>query len=164
MTKGMAFEENVLEIVVDKLGGRVLVALYLVAHHLALFLHLILRILAMEHDVLQHIEGTAQVALFDGAVVDGVLLVREGIELAAQPLDGVDDLRGGTPLRALEGQMLAEMSQSLLLRRLVTGAGMHGDAAVSHLRCAGQVKHPHIWMFNDFGQHLHCSVSTIPNG
>ena len=139
MAQGMTVEEDVLELVVDKLGRGVLVALYLVAHHLALFLHLGLGIGAVKDDVEQHVDGLPIMLALDGTVEDGVFLVGEGVQLAAQTFDIVDDAHSGAPLRPLEGEVLAEMGQSLLVGRFVAGAGMYGDAAIDDRGVGRQV-------------------------
>ena len=137
----VTLEEQVLELVVDELGGRVLVALNLVAHHLALLLDLCLRKLTVEDNVAEHVERPPHMVGADGTVVDRVLLVGEGVELAAQTLDVVDDAYGRAPPRALEAEVLAEVGQPLLAGRLVAGAGADGDAAVDHRRLRRQVDH-----------------------
>ena len=137
----VAAEEQVLHLVVDELGRRVFITLYLVAHHLALLLYLALRIFAAEDDVAEHVDGLTQVAARHRAVVGGLLLRGEGVQLAAHALYGIDHLQGAAAGRALEAEVLAEVGQPFLARRLVAGAGAHGNAAVDHRRAAGPVDH-----------------------
>ena len=134
MPQGMAGKQQVFYLVVDQLGRRVLVALDLVAHHLALLLDLMLRVLAMEHDVAQHVDRPHHVLTGDGGIVDRIFLVRERIEFAAHALQRIDDLHGRASAGALEREVFAEVGQSLLARLLVARSRPHGDAQIDHLR------------------------------
>ena len=88
----MALKENILEFIVDQLGGRVIVALNLVADHLHLLVDLVLGIGAVEDDVRQQVDGLGEVFFGDGCVVDRVLLIGKRVQLTAYALEGIDDL------------------------------------------------------------------------
>ena len=88
----------------------------------------------MKHDVAEHIDSFLYMLGLDGTIEDGVLFVREGIQLTANALNGIDNLNGTATLGTLERQMLAEMGQSLLAWLLMACAGFDGDAAVHNLR------------------------------
>jgi len=138
VAQGMTLEEQVLELVEDKFGWRVLVALDLVAHHLALLLQLMLRILTAEHDVAEHVDGLSQMLACGGSMIDGVLLVGEGIELATYALEGVQNLYGGATASPLERHVLTEVGQALLALLLVARAASDGYAAEDDGRRRGQ--------------------------
>ena len=70
----------------------------------------------MKDDVAEHIDGLLEMAGLDGAIEYRIFLVGECVQLAAQSLDGVDNLYGAAMLGAFERQVLAEMGQSLLAR------------------------------------------------
>ena len=55
MTKGMTFKEDVLEVIVDQLGRRVVITLDFIADYLYLLIDFLLGVDAMEHDIGQHI-------------------------------------------------------------------------------------------------------------
>ena len=99
----MAFEENILEFIVYQFGGRVVVALYLVADDLNLLVNLCLRVLAMEYDVGQQVYGTVQVVAMDGGIEGGVFLVRKGIQFTPY-------LRRSVPLKVTCSQKCASPS------------------------------------------------------
>ena len=86
VAQGVASEEDVLKLIIDKLCRRVVIALYLVANHLHLLVYLSLGILAVEHDVCQQVDGQPDMVTVDGGIEGGVLLVGEGIQLAAHLL------------------------------------------------------------------------------
>ena len=75
-------EQDILEFIEDKFCGRVLITLYLIAYHLALFLYFMLGIGAMEHDITEHIDGFFYVLSLNSAVENSVFLVGEGVEFA----------------------------------------------------------------------------------
>ena len=110
----MPLEEDVLKLVVNQLCWRVIIAFYLVADDVDLLVNLRLRILAVEDDVRQQVDSLAEMVTMDGGVERRVLFVGEGVQLAAKLLQGVDNLQGVTTLRSLEGDVFAEVRQSLL--------------------------------------------------
>ena len=99
-----------------------------------------LRVLAVEDNVAEHIDGPLQILLLHHAVEHRVFLVGESVELATHALDVVDNLSGRATVGALEGQVLAEVGQPLLVGSFVAGTSMHGNAAVGHLRRTVQLK------------------------
>jgi len=133
------FEDDVLELVEDQFGRAVVVALYLVADDVHLLVNLRLRVLAVEDDVGQQVSGAVEMVAVDGGVVGGVLLVSKGVQLAAHALQGVDDLQGVAPLRALEGDVFAEVGHSLFAGGLMAGARSYLIATVDHGRWRRQV-------------------------
>ena len=75
----MTVEDGVLEEVVDELGGRVVVALYLVDNHLHLLVYLRLRIGTVEHDIGEQVDRATDVVLQHGSMIHRLLLIGEGI-------------------------------------------------------------------------------------
>ena len=134
----MIFEEQVLKLVIDEFGRRVVVALYLVAHHLHFLVYLCLRIGAGKNNVGEQVDGAAKMLLHDHRVVDGMLLVGEGVEVAADAFETVENLQGAAVFGAFEREMFAEVGQPFLARFLVARAGSNGIAAVDHARPSGQ--------------------------
>ena len=88
----MTLKEDVLEFIVNQLGGRVVIAFNLVADHLHLLVDLVLGIGAVEDDVRQQVDGLGEVFFGDGSVVDRVLLIGKRVQLTAYALEGIDDL------------------------------------------------------------------------
>ena len=129
----VAFEDEVLKVIEDKLGRRVFVRLYFVDDDFGLLLYLFLRKGGVEHNVGQQLEGTGKVFGEEGGVDDGFLLVGIGIEVAAHVLHAVQYVPGFAFLRSLEYQMLYEMGHSLLVFALVARAGIYGKTTISHL-------------------------------
>ena len=97
----------------------------------------------MENNVAEYVDGLSEVLAQDGTVENSVFLVSEGIQLAPQTLDGIDNLDGRTTGRSLERQVFAEMGQSFLSHHFVSGAGFDTDATVDDLRWRRQVNDPH---------------------
>ena len=126
-------EHGVLHLVVYEVGGRVVVALYLVADDLHLLVYLGLWVRAVEHYVGEQVHGTGYVVAQYGGVVHGLLLVGEGVEVAAHALEAVHDVPCAAVRGALERHVLAEVGHALLAWELVARAGVHGIAAVHHL-------------------------------
>ena len=94
-------------------GRRVVVALYLVAHHLDLLLNLGLRVCAVQHYVREQVDGARQVLAQDGRVEHRVLLVGEGVEVAPHPLRQFSickDVRRAVPLNVVCSQKWARPS------------------------------------------------------
>ena len=126
----MTVEQQVLKLVVDKFGGRVVVALYLVADDVYLVGQFLVGIAAAEDDVAQQVDGTGQVFLQDGGIEHGVLLIGEGVQVASHTLQAVQYLECRAALRALETDVLTEMGQPLLALGLVARTGADADATV----------------------------------
>lgn len=133
MSERMSAENSVLEEVVHEFGGRVVVALYLVYDHLYLLVYLRLRIGAVKDDVGEQVYGAVDVLLQYGGVIHRLLLVGEGVEVAAHALQMAQYLHRAAALRALESDMLAEVRHSLLASEfLVACAGAYSVAAIYH--------------------------------
>ena len=78
----------------------------------------------------------------DGGIEGCVLLVCEGIQVAAHLLKAVDDLQGIAPASTLEGDVLAEMRQSLLAGLFVACTGSNLITAVDDRRSRLQMDDP----------------------
>ena len=145
--KGMSFEEDILKLVVDQFGGRVVVTLDFITDHLHLLVDFRLWILTVENDVCQHVHSLWKVFFRDGSIETGVLLVGEGVQFTTQSFDGIDDLKGITARCALEGHVFTEMSQSFFANTravtypspFVSGARSDVIATIHHLRSRRQV-------------------------
>ena len=133
MAEGMTFEEDILKLVVDQFGWRVVVTLDLIADDFHFLVDLLLWIQAVEHDVCQHIDGLSKMLLRDGGIEAGVFFVGEGVEFTAQSLDGIDNLEGIAPCGALEGHVLTEMGEPFFVWQLVARAGGNVIAAIDDL-------------------------------
>ena len=140
--QGMAFEYDVLELIVYQLGRRVVVALYLIGYHLCLFLYLGLGIDAMEDDIAEQVDGSGQMLAQDGGIIYRVFLVGEGVEVAAHPFQRVEHMPCPPAGSSLEGDMLAEMGKTLLIGCLVARTHIHAIAAEHHGRGIMTVDHP----------------------
>jgi len=135
--EGVVPPERLAEDVVHQLVGRVVDHLDLFVDDLALLLDFLRDELGMPHDVRQQVHGDVQVLVEDLEVEAGVLLRGEGVHLAAHGIDDERDVLGAAGLRALEQEVLDEVGDAVLLRRLVARAAFHpypqGDRAqVAH--------------------------------
>ena len=142
MPERMPLEDNVLKKVVYQFGRRVVVALYLVAYHFNLLVNLSLRILAMEDDIREQIHCLGEMLLEDGGIINGVLLVGEGIQFASQCLQTVDDGKGATAFCALKSSVLAEMGNTLLARQFIARSGIDAETAIYYLRRGRKMYYP----------------------
>ena len=91
----------------------------------------------MEHHVGQQVDGATEVVAVDGGIEGGVLLVGEGVQFAAHLLQGVDNLQGVSAGRSLEGDVFAEVRQSLLARLFMTSTCRYLVAAEDDGRGGG---------------------------
>ena len=139
MPQRRTLEEDILELIVNQFGRRIVIALNLIADYLHLLIYLRLRINRMEDDVGKQVHGSCDVLLQDGGVIHRALLVGVGIQVASHTLQTVEYVPGLSALGALEGDVLAEVSQALLTRFLVAGAGVYLIAAIHHLAIRWQV-------------------------
>ena len=121
--KTVGAEEHLLEVVVDELGGGVVVAVYLVNDDFYLFVYLVLRIDAMEDYVAEQIDGTGEVVALHGGVEDCYLFICESIEITANTFEVVAYMPGSATLCTLECHVLAEMRHAGVAVVFITGAG-----------------------------------------
>ena len=126
-------EEDILELIVNQFGRRIIIALYLIADYLHLLIYFRLRINRVEDDVGKQVHGPCDVLLQDSRVIHRTLLVGVGIQVAAHALQTVENVPRLAALGALEGDVLAEVSQALLARLLVAGTGIYLITAIHHL-------------------------------
>ena len=130
-------KEEGFEVVVDELGGRIVVALNLVDDHLHLLVEFLLGEGAVEDDVQEQGDGALQVLAQEGGIVDGLFLARVGVEVAAHALHAVQDLHGCEALGALEGHVLHKVRHTALAVQLMARAGGHGNAGIDNIRGRG---------------------------
>ena len=82
----MVFEDNVLKVVVDKVGRRVVIAFYLVADNLHLFINLFLRIDSVEDDIREQIGRLPDIGGGHGGIEDRTFFGSISVEAAAHAL------------------------------------------------------------------------------
>ena len=102
VSQRMSCKQQILKLIENQLGRRVLIALDLVAHHLRLFFNLMLRILAAEDDVGQHIDRLSEVLARRGGIIDRVFFVGKSIQFAPNPFERIDDLHSRATMRSFE--------------------------------------------------------------
>ena len=90
VAEGMSAEYQILKLVVDEFGGRVVVALYLVSDDLHLLVYLALWIDRVEHDVGEQVYRPVGMFVQHGGIEHGVFLVGEGVEVASHALHTVE--------------------------------------------------------------------------
>ena len=117
----MVAEHRLGDQVVHELLRRVLVHRDLLEHDLALGVEL--RERRREHHVAHHVERRLEVVVGDARVDERVLARRGGVQLAAEAVEDLRDLERAVPVGALEQQVLDEVRDARLARRLVARAG-----------------------------------------
>ena len=130
----VAAKNQILEIVENQFGRRVVVAFYFVDDHFHFFVHLCLGIGAAQHDVGQQIHSTCEVFFQESRVVNGFLFARVGVQVPSYAFHAVQDMPGAAPMRPLESQVLAKVCQPVFVRQFVACTGIDGDAAIYHVR------------------------------
>ena len=126
-------EEQVFEIVVDAVGGRILVGVDLVEDHLAFAFQFPFGKGRTERHVGEQFDGLGEVAAQHGGVQRRVLLGGVGIQFAAEVFQPAVDLVGASPLGTLEEGVFGEVRQPVLRFQLVARAGAHDERAVGHV-------------------------------
>src|SRR5262249_18930751 len=116
------------EELVDEFVRRVLDLTDLLRHDAALALDLLAREQRLREDVREHVERRAQVLGQYLRPVAGVLLAGEGVDRSPDAVDRLRDLSRRAPGGALEEQVLEEVREAGLLRRLVAGSVLDPDA------------------------------------
>ena len=86
MTERMVAEYHVLKFVVNQLRRAVIVALNLITNHLDFLVNLALRVCRVEHNIGEKVDGAGHVVFQYSSIVDGILLVCEGVQVAPDTL------------------------------------------------------------------------------
>ena len=126
-------EEHVLERIVDQVGRRILVGVYLVRDHLLFAFQFPLGEGRAEGYVGDQFGRPGEVAAQRRGVYGRVLLGGEGVELAAEVFQPAVDLPGTAALRAFEKRMFGQMRQPVLVGMLVAAAGVDDQRTVRHV-------------------------------
>ena len=92
MSEGVSLKQHILEFVVDKFRGRVVITLDFIADDINLMFDFMLRVLAVEDDVRQQVDSPRKVLALDGSIKDGILLVGKGIQVATNAFQTVQYL------------------------------------------------------------------------
>ncbi len=119
---------HILEIVIHSLRRRVAVRIYLIDHHLTLFLDFSLWKLRVYCEVCHELYCPGSIALREDGVDGGVFFGGESVELAAYRLHAVDDVVGAAPCSAFEDGMLNQMSEAEIAVAFISAAGLYGHA------------------------------------
>ena len=115
------------EIVVDDVGGVVLVHRDLLEDDPALLLDVLRPDERIGDHIAHDVDGQRQVDVEHPRVVAGVLLGREGVQVAAHGLDRCGDVQRRARARALEEQVLEKMRDARLAVAFMTRAHEIGD-------------------------------------
>ena len=134
MSQRMTFIGQLLELVEDKLGGRVAIGVDLFQHHVALLGDLGLGEGGVEKHVGEELEAPVEMLGERGGVEAGLLLGGEGVELAPHPVDAVQDMVRAAVFGAFEEGMLDEVGHPLVGTVLVAAADIYVDARPGHPR------------------------------
>ena len=126
------------ERLVNGVRGVVIVHRDLFEHHVALGVHILRRDQRTGHHVGQHVHGQRQVRVEHPGVVAGVLLRGERVHLAADRVHLRGEFQRGTPLGALEQQVLQVVRRAGVRVVLVPGPDADPDAQ-RHRAHGGQV-------------------------
>lgn len=106
--KRMTSKDHRLELVIDQLGGRVVVTVDFIGNDVDLAVYLTLRINTMEYDVGQEVDRAGEVATQDCGIVDRLLFRSISVQVAADPLKTVGDVTGPATVCPLKSQVLAK--------------------------------------------------------
>ena len=118
----------------DEVAGVVVAHRDLLEHDAALDVDVLRRDGRVQHDVGDDVDRERQVAVEHRGVEAGVLLLGEGVELAAHGVHGASRCRAPYASGALEQQVLQEVAGAGQGRRLVARADghPHPDAGAAH--------------------------------
>ena len=126
-------EEHVLERIVNQVGRRILVGVYLVRDHLLFAFQFPLGEGRAEGYVGDQFGRPGEVAAQRRGVYGRVLLGGEGVEFPAEVFQPAVDLPGTAALRAFEKRMFGQMRQPVLVGMLVAAAGVDDQRTVRHV-------------------------------
>ena len=115
---GCPFQKLSMIEIQDQFLRRVLHHVDLFEDHIALALHFVRREGRIQDDIRQQVEGKGKMLVQDLGVKSDIFLFGESVQLAADGIDRLGDLGGRTCPRAFEEQMLDEMGNAGVVRRL----------------------------------------------
>ena len=121
--------------------GRILGGADLLHDHVLLALQLLRIERRIGQDVGENVERERHVGREHARVISRALDAGGGVKVAADRLDLLGDLPGGSPAGALEGHMLQEMRDAVLVRPLVAAATAGPDAERGGLQMRHGVGH-----------------------
>ena len=78
----------------------------------------------MEGDVGEEVEAALVVLLQESGLNASLFLGSEGVEVAAHVVEAAQDMVSFAPRGALEDSVFHEMGETVLMRQLITGAGL----------------------------------------
>ena len=125
-------EQHVLERVVNQVGGRILVGVYLVDDHLLFAFQFPVGEGRAEGDVGDQLRGFRKIAFQRRGVDRRIFLGRECVELPAEVFQPAVHLPRFPALCALEEGMLCEMRQPVLVGVFVAASGVDHQRAVRY--------------------------------
>ena len=123
----MAFEQRRREAAMRNVVGRVVVHRQFLEDHLALAVHIVVAQRRPSEHVAKQFDAERRMTRRQPAVVRGVLLGREGIEVATATIDPTRQLLCGARVGALEQQVLEEVADAAEMVGLVTRADTDPD-------------------------------------
>ena len=119
-----------LELVVDGVGGAVLVAVYLLDDHLTLLVKFRRRKHGVHYEVGKKLEGAVDMSGGRVGIYERFLFGGIGIQFSANRFHSVGDVPAAAVARSLEDGVLHEMCQPRVLVVFIAAAGIDGNADV----------------------------------
>ena len=126
--KGLGRVGGLLQPVEDDVVGGVQRLSDLLQDHVAFYLDLVLREDRVQHDVRNDVQRKVHVPFQHPRVIGGHLAAGIGVDITAHILDRLGDGLGRTGARPLEGHVLQEMGDAVLVGPFVPAAGHDPDA------------------------------------
>jgi hypothetical protein len=121
--------------------GRIFGGADLLHDHVLLALQLLRIERRIGQDVGENVERERHVGREHARVIGRALDTGRGVEVAADGLDLLGDLAGGSPRGALEGHMLQEMGDAMLVGALIAAATAGPDAERGGLQMRHGIGH-----------------------
>ena len=133
----MIAEDHIFKVIKDQFRRSVFVRLYFIDNHLCLFFDFVLRKGGMENDIRQQFQCSSEVLGQKCRIDHSFLFIGIRIQIATHILHAVQDMPSLPFPGTFKNKMLYKVSHSLFIFGLITGSGIYGKSAISHLRRRG---------------------------
>ena len=93
MSQGMALEDFVFKLIVDKFCRRIIITIDFIADNVYFVSDFVIRILTAENNIAKQVDSLGEMLFQDSCIEDGILFISKSIQITTNTFQTVEDLK-----------------------------------------------------------------------
>jgi len=129
----MSAEDQILEVIENKFGRRVLVRLDFINDYLRFLFNLTLRKGGMKYNIRQQFKGPAEVLSKESRIDNRLFFIGVSIQVTTYILHTIENMPGFPLLCTFKNKMFHKVRHALFILKLITGSGINSKTTISYI-------------------------------